>query len=121
VNDSTDLRTLPNRIFQPGEKADRPGMYQVTHEIGGCPADAVFIAAGDVFPACDACRNTVYRLVMPDDGHSASAVRRFFTDLEQAFCRHFGREMSYEEGWFFDLAERSVADAEREQQGKRRA
>ena len=110
--DKSEISALSNRSFNPGEKVEHTGMYQMTHDSGHHPAEAVFLSSGDEFPNCEGCRKTAYHLIMPADYGQMSNARRFFADLEEAFSKHFGREMTYEERWFFDLAERAVAAAE---------
>ena len=108
----------PDRPFNPGEKVLHTGMYRIVHLPGHCPAEAVFMREDEEFPPCGGCKNTMYELVMPADIVKVSSARQFFADLQLAFHQHFGRGMTHEENWFFELAERAVTAAEHDRKDR---
>jgi len=108
----------PDRPFNPGDRVTHTGMYRIVHLPGHCPAEAVFMREDEEFPSCVGCQNTVYELVMPADAVKTLNARRFFADLQLGFHDHFGRDMTHEESWFFELAERAVTAAEHDRKAR---
>ena len=102
---------MSNR-FKPGEPVAHPGMYRMTHAPAHRQAEDVYLTGRDIFPVCAECDEPTYDLVLLADVSKVSKARQFFDDLELAFHRQFGRELTFEERWFLQLAERAVMTAE---------
>lgn len=87
-------------------------MYRMTHAPAHREAEGVYLTGRDTFPACAECDQPTYDLILLADVSKVSMARQFFDDLELAFRRQFGRELTFEERWFLQLAERAVMAAE---------